>query len=432
MNISILTVFPELYGQFLMTSLPRRAQESGIVSYNLASFFSYCSPKERIDAPTVGHGSGMVIRPEVVQLAVEDKERAHGRAFRIFFSPQGKKLDQTLLEVIASKAQETNHVMLVAGRYEGMDARVEEYYADLVVSLGDFVIMGGDIPAMVLLEGLLRLIPGVVGKAESVEYDSFKGPFVDYPSFALPVVWQGMTIPEVLRSGDHARIAEWRQNAAIRTTVFKHFGWLQSQLITQEQKAKVKQVMPRHYVALMHTDVMLPDGRSGTTSVTSMDIHDIARSAATYGLENYFVVTPLQDQGEIVKTLLDFWQTGYGIEYNNQRHEAVSLVRLVQSLDDVINVIEHQEKLKPLLIATSARVVDHQNVITFFDQEKVWQENRPVVFILGTGKGLSTAVLERCDFLLEPVDGFTAFNHLSVRSAAAIILDRWLGLHHKR
>jgi tRNA (guanine37-N1)-methyltransferase len=322
--------------------------------------------------------------------------------------------------------------MIVAGRYEGIDARAEEYYADLIVSVGDFVVMGGDLPAMLMLEGMLRLTPGVVGKQESVECESFKGPFVDYPSYSLPVIWKGKEIPEVLRSGNHAAIVQWREQQAIKKTVLSHFEWLRSYPLKHDDKQKVLQIIPNHYIALLHSDVMLPNGQIGTTSVTSMDIHDIARSSKTFAIRNYFIVTPLVDQQSVVQTLLDFWQTGIGIDYNAQRHEAVSLVRLKADLEEVIQTIEQQEGQKPVLISSSARSLAHQQIITFYDQEMVWERQRPVLFILGTGKGLSDNVINRCDFLLEPIQGFTAFNHLSVRSAAAIILDRWLGLNHKQ
>src|SRR5579871_2709639 len=183
MNISILTTFEQLYEPFVHTSLIGRAQDKGIVHVDVQSFFSYVQPKERIDAPTFGPGAGMLIKPEVVQRAVEDKEALHGKAFKIFFSPRGKKLDQHMLQKIANKMQECGHLMLIPARYEGMDERVEQEYADEIVSVGDFVLMGGDIPAMMLLEGVLRLLPQVVGKQESVERDSFKGPFVDFSSY---------------------------------------------------------------------------------------------------------------------------------------------------------------------------------------------------------------------------------------------------------
>jgi len=432
MNISILSVFPALYQPFLDTSLISRAQEKGIVKFDLIDFFSLVAPKERIDAPTFGHSAGMLIKPEVVQKGVLQQESKFGKAYKIFFSPHGKKLDQKLLRTIAADLNDKTHLMLIPARYEGMDARVEQEYADQIISLGDFVLMGGDMPAMVFLEGLLRLIPGVVGRQESVESDSFTGPFVDCPEYTVPVVWEGQEVPAVVRSGNHAAIRQWRREQAVKRTTLDHFAWLRSSELTHEQKEAVLHEIPAHYVALMHNEVVVADGdRVGTTSVTSIDIHDIARSARTYGIQNYFIVTHLLDQQKIVRKLLDFWQTGYGIEYNASRHEAVNRVELVDSLDVVVASIEKVHGVKPLLIATSARPGSHEKSITFYDQALVWCQRRPIVLIFGTGSGLSQDLLKRCDYILIPVEGLTDYNHLSVRSAAAIILDRWLGLNRK-
>lgn len=431
MNISIVSLFPELYQPFLATSLVRRAQEKNLISVNVASLFSYVEPKERIDAPTFGHGAGMLIRPDVVQKAVEDQERIHGKAYKIFFSPRGQKLTQTTLQRIKEKSAECGHIMLLPARYEGMDARVEQTYADEIISVGDFVLMGGDVPAMMVLEGFLRLLPGVVGKEESVAHDSFNGPFVDYPEYTQPVVWQGMEVPEVIRSGNHEALRQWRLKQAVNASVYEHYQWARTHTVTEEQKKLIANAMPSHYCALMHGDVLIgPNERKvGTTSVTSVDLHDIARSSATYGLKNYFVVTPLLDQQKIVNTLLNFWQKGIGIEYNPVRHEAVNAVRVSSTIDEVIAAIEHKEGKKPLLIATSARETEHPNHITYYDQQIVWAHKRPVLFVFGTGQGLTPELIARCDYIVPPVEGFSSFNHLSVRSAVGIILDRWLGIN---
>lgn len=428
MKISVLSVFPDLYKPFLETSLVKRAQENNLVTISLTDFFSCAKPKERIDAPTFGHGAGMLLKPEIVQKAIEGAENEHGQAFRIFFSPQGKKLNQNILKNIMQKSADKKHIMLVPARYEGMDARVEELYADELLSVGDLVLMGGDIPAMMFLEGFLRLIPGVIGKQESVEHDSFNGPFVDYPEYTEPVTWKGMSVPDVVRSGNHAALEKWRLSSALEKTVFKHFDWLRSCFLTSDQKKMVLSCMPNHYVALLHSNVVLGDqDKVGTTSVTSLDIHDIARSSKTYGIQNFFVVTPLKDQQKIVGTLLGFWQTGYGVEYNKHRHEALKHVHLVSELEEAIAKIYAIEGVKPVIIATSARDINHKEMLTFFDHEIAWKQKRPVLFVFGTGKGLSDEFLSQCDYLLKPVQGFTDFNHLSVRSAVAIILDRWLG-----
>lgn len=432
MKISIVTAFPALYEPFIATSLLKKAQGKGLIAIDLQSLFSYVEPKERIDAPPYGHGAGMLLKPAVIERAVMAQEARYGRALKIFFSPHGKKITQPMLQDLAQQARERGHLMVLPARYEGMDARVEETYADAIISVGDCVLMGGDLPAMMTLEGILRLIPGVVGKEASVEQDSFSGAYVDYPSYTEPVVWHGKEVPAVIRSGDHGAIDAWRHAQAVERTVYHHFDWLRSYALHDVQKAEIEAIIPPHYAALMHSDVLVSAAKTvGTTSVTSLDIHDIARSARTYGIKEYYIVTPLSDQQKVVQKLLDFWHDGPGRPYNPNRFEAVNQVTVQESLDAACARIEQQMGKKPIIIATSAVATEHRKSITYHDQERVWAEQRPVLFIFGTGRGLAPHIIERADYLLVPLEGITPFNHLSVRSAAAIIFDRWLGLNKK-
>ena len=261
MRISIVTLFPALYEPFLSTSLVHRAVQAGHVTFAVDDLLSHAAPKERIDSPTFGHSAGMLIKPEIVEKAIERQESLHGPAFKIFFSPQGKKLDQPLLKKLMSAIQQKKHAILLPARYEGMDARVEEHYADEIISIGDYVLMGGDLPAMVLIEGLLRLIPGVIGKQESVDEESFSGPFVDHPEFTAPVDWKGCVVPEVIRSGNHAEITTWRRKKAAQATVLHHFDWLRSHVDTTEDIKLAASYIPPHYVILMHSQVALEQGR---------------------------------------------------------------------------------------------------------------------------------------------------------------------------
>lgn len=433
MKISILTLFPEIYRHFLGTSLVHRAQERGDLTCEVRSLFEFCAPKERADGPIFGHGPGLLIRPEVVERAVTDQETKAGPAFKIFFSPQGKKLDQALLKSLYEQINARGgHCMLLPARYEGMDVRIEEEYADAVISIGDYVLMGGDLPAMVFLEGLTRFVPGVVGRQESVAEDSFSGPFVDYPHYTAPVVWHDREVPEVIRSGNHAAQHEWQVNWAAEATVMDHFDWVRSYPLSDTDRDCAARFIPPHYAALLHTGVMLPGGVEGTSSVTSIDIHDIARSACSYGLKNYFVVTPLEDQKKIVQKLLGFWQEGAGVAYNPSRHEAVMRAQHADNLAEVVAEIEKIDGVRPVIVATSARPLADKEIITYHDQEKVWKEKRPVLLLFGTAQGLAPSIIEQSDFVLCPIRGFSRFNHLSVRSAAAVVFDRWLGINEKR
>ncbi len=425
MKVSILTVFPNLYTEFLQTSLIKRAHEQAKVFFDVQAFSSFCQPKEHIDGPVAGHGSGMVIRPEVVERAINNQEAVHGEAFKIFLTPQGKKFDQKMAFELAEVLKEKKHIAFFSGRYEGIDQRVHDEYADIEISLGDFVLMGGDLPVMTILEALLRYIPGVVGRQESVIKDSFSGPFIDFPTYTAPRVWRDRSIPEVLLNGNHAEMEKWRTDYAIKYSVKDHFSWVRSHCVTKKDSDRVAKFIPSHYCVLMHSQVMVQQV-VGTSSVTSIDVHDIARSARTYGIKNYFVVTPLVDQQKIVTKILQFWDES-GVAYNHNRADAVSKVELKDSLESVISAIEIKEGVKPVIIGTSAKNVHGCVPISYNDQALVWSRERPVLFIFGTAQGLSSELIKRCDYLLGPLEGFSDFNHLSVRSAAAIIFDRWLG-----
>lgn len=465
MKISIITVFPEFYDSFFKLSLVSRAIENGLLSVNFVKFSDMCEPKQRIDAPACGPGAGMVIKPGVVQKAIETAEGKWGKGYKIFFSPQGQKLTQPLLTGLAktllhgtfyegnsvlpqdgvdsslchpeidsgsSSEKKSPHLILVCARYEGIDSRVEDFYADLVLSVGDYVLMGGDLPAQLFLESFLRFLPGVVGKADSVDKDSFTGSFLDYPAYSLPKTWNGLDVPEVLLSGNHAKIDEWRNNAAAKKTILKRFDWFASSNPKKKELSLAKKFIPNHYVALMHTQVLVQGNKVGNSSITSLDIHDISRSSATYGIENYFVVSALKDQQKILNSFLEFWMSDEGKDYNLTRFEAVKRIIPGHNFEDVVQKITEKEGVAPIIITTSAKTSnlgnDGPKVIDYNSQGEVFAHERPVLFVFGTSQGLADEVLNKSDYLLLPINGMTDYNHLSVRSAVAIILDRWLGL----
>ena len=322
------------------------------------------------------------------------------------------------------------HLIFICTRYEGTDARVEQHYADYIFSIGDYVLMGGDLPAQVILEGLLRLIPGIVGKQQSVDEDSFSGPFFDHPHYGLPATWQGIDIPEIIRSGNHAAIKEWRKQQACKQTIFNRFDWFCSQQPTQQDIDYANNYIPNHYLVLMHSQVLIKDRGEGNTSIASLDIHDIARSSKTYGIKKFFIVSQLRDQQKILSTFLEFWNSQEGQKYNKNRSDAVSLVTPAYALQEVIETITNLEGgIQPLIVATSAKTLANAKIIDYSSQGKLWKQQRPILFIFGTGRGLADKVLEQSNYILTPIKGLSTYNHLSVRSAVAIILDRWLGLH---
>jgi tRNA (guanine37-N1)-methyltransferase len=430
MNIFVSTLFPQLYTNFLATSIIKRAISENKISVSLQDMFSFVLPKERIDSEIVGHGSGMLLGAPIVEKVYNKVEQeTNKKPFVIFFSPHGKILTQDILKKLFVDIAD-RPVLLFSGRYEGFDARAEDHYADAIISIGDYVLFGGDLPIMIFLEGILRLIPGVVGKQESVDGDSFSNAFLDHPHYAAPDVWQNRKVPPVLKSGDHKKIAAWRLKESVQRTVNTNWKWLSQHHLNKEQRDLVKETIPNHYCVLLHNDVMLPGNLVGNSSVTSMDIHDIARSSTTYGIKKYFIVTRLDSQKKLVEKFLQFWQSNDKAKVNPSRAFALKHVMLRSELSEVIDEITATEGVVPITIVTSSRRnVDHPNMISYQDQVNIWKQKRPVVFIFGTSHGIDNALIEKIDYKLLPLEGLEEFNFLSVRSAAAIVFDRWLGFN---
>jgi hypothetical protein len=179
------------------------------------------------------------------------------------------------------------------------------------------------------------------------------------------------------------------------------------------------------YLGLIHFPVKNKAGDEVTTSVTNLDIHDIARSARTFGFKNYFIVTPIKTQQELVKKILSYWETDTGNIYNSDRQDALSFTRVVDSIEEAMAKIEEIEGERPLLVATGANFEKyHGNESELIN--KIGVDNKPMLLIFGTGWGLHASVLDKSDYLLEPIFGGAqdGYNHLSVRSAVAIYLDR--------
>lgn len=180
-------------------------------------------------------------------------------------------------------------------------------------------------------------------------------------------------------------------------------------------------------MALIHHPVVDKNGQVITAAVTALDLHDIARAARTYGVESFYVITPLLDQQELVETLIDHWVTGAGARYNPDRQSALALIRLRSTLEEALEDMTQRHGARPLTVVTSARRAE--NDLDFDGLRRLTAEGRPVLLMFGTAWGLAPAALAQADFRLAPIEGAGAYNHLSVRSAVSIILDRTLAFH---
>ncbi len=182
---------------------------------------------------------------------------------------------------------------------------------------------------------------------------------------------------------------------------------------------------PSVNIALIHHPVVNKRGEVIGSAVTNLDIHDIARIAKTYGVAHYFITTPYKDQHQLVKELLDHWQTGHGARYNPARQEALSIVQLADSLEEVLTTLTKQYNRRPLVVATSALL--RANTLSYGELGARITKGEPVLLLFGTAHGLAPEILQVTDVTLPPIKGGTTYNHLSVRSAVSIIIDRLLG-----
>lgn len=178
-------------------------------------------------------------------------------------------------------------------------------------------------------------------------------------------------------------------------------------------------------IVLVHHPVLGKKGETIGSAVTNLDLHDIARIARTYGVDNYFIVTPYTDQQELVQEIIDHWQIGHGATYNPARKEAFSLVRLAKSLDEVISAVTVERQCSPMLVTTSAN--NQEKSVPFLDARRRIENGEPTLIAFGTAHGLAPEVTAKADYTLPALAGRTGYNHLSVRSAVAIICDRLMG-----
>jgi tRNA (guanine37-N1)-methyltransferase len=212
----ILTLFPEVFPGVLGASLAGKALNEGIWTLKTLDIREFAGNKHAsVDDTPYGGGAGMVMRPDVVDAAIRGADTKFGKpARKVYLSPRGRVLDQALVKELAAASP----VLLLCGRYEGVDQRVIDAQGLEEISLGDFVLAGGEVAAMMLIEACVRLLPGVMGNAATVEEESFESGLLEYPHYTRPADWNGIKVPEVLLSGHHEKIKEWRRSEAEKLT----------------------------------------------------------------------------------------------------------------------------------------------------------------------------------------------------------------------
>ena len=224
LRVDILTLFPEMFAAVLGTSIPRRAAEKGLVEYRLTNIRDFAEGVHKsVDDKPFGGGPGMVMMAPVVFDAVEQVEKQDPRpATRVLLSPQGRPFDQKLAESLAKHPR----LLLIAGHYEGFVERIIEGLRPLALSIGDYVLSGGELAAMVVVDAVVRLLPGALGAEDGAADETFAGGLLEHPQYTRPREFRGMAVPDVLLSGNHRAIAAWRQEQRkIRTKARRPDLW---------------------------------------------------------------------------------------------------------------------------------------------------------------------------------------------------------------
>ncbi len=229
MKFDVLTLFPEMF-DILNESIIGRAKEKGLININLINIRDFSKDKhKKVDDTPYGGGAGMVIGPDVVYDAYKSVQ--DNKAKVIYMSPQGKKLNQKKVEELSKQ----EHLILLCGHYEGIDQRVLDKIVDEEISIGDYVLTGGELPAMVLIDSVSRYIEGVL-KEESIKEESFSQGLLEYPQYTRPEIFEGEQVPEVLLSGHHKNIDKWRRNQSLKITLSKRPDLLEKIELSDEDK----------------------------------------------------------------------------------------------------------------------------------------------------------------------------------------------------
>ncbi len=249
MRIDILTIFPSIFDGFLAESMIKIGRGKGIVDIQVHDLRSWTTDKHRqVDDIPYGGGFGMVMKPEPFYRAVLDiggsdnLEAIRSKSRIIVFTPRGKILKQDLVEEFSHQ----EHIIMLCGRYEGIDERVHRYIATDEISLGDFVLSGGEIPAMALTEATVRLLPGVLGAEESLIEESFAEGLLEYPQYTRPPEFMGWRVPEVLLSGHHGEIAKWRRKERLKATFLRRPDLIAKTSLSDQDLKLLEEIRKEH------------------------------------------------------------------------------------------------------------------------------------------------------------------------------------------
>jgi tRNA (guanine37-N1)-methyltransferase len=240
MRFDILTLFPNMFSSPLQESILGKAIERGLIQIQTVNIRDFALDKHKVvDDTPYGGGQGMVMKVEPIARAIESVKSQNPSARTIYLTPQGKPFDQDSARKLSSQP----HLVLLCGRYEGVDERVKDLFIDEEISIGDYVLTGGELAAMILIDAVSRLIPGVLGSDRSAEEDSFFNSLLEYPQYTRPFNFRGSNIPEVLLSGNHSAISLWRRKEALRRTSSRRPDLLTKANLSEEDKKLLEEIL---------------------------------------------------------------------------------------------------------------------------------------------------------------------------------------------
>lgn len=233
LRFDILSIFPEMFQSPFDASLIKKALEKGLIEIHLHDIRDYALDKHHVtDDTPYGGGGGMVMKVEPVERALASIIGEKAEAMVILMTPQGEVFNQGVAESLSS----CDHIVIVCGHYEGLDERIRQYLIDREISIGDYVLTGGEFAAMVLVDAVSRLVPGVLGNSNSAVFDSFSTGLLEYPQYTRPAEYRGWKVPEVLLSGNHRQIDAWRKKASLKRTRSRRPDLLTKRHLTDDEK----------------------------------------------------------------------------------------------------------------------------------------------------------------------------------------------------
>lgn len=390
MRFTVVTAFPDFVASFLSTSVIGRAASTGALDVDVVDLRDFADGDYRqIDDYAYG-GGGMLLMAEPLARAVE--ALAGEKAFVVYPSPQGAVLHQEMVESLAGK----EHLVILCGHYEGVDERFIEASVDLEVSLGDFVLTGGELPALVLIDAVARLQPGVVGREEAVREDSFYRGMLDTPHYTRPALWRDRPVPEVLLGGNHEAVARWRRREAVRRTV-------------RRRPDVVARAGMAPYLSHGVYVLCLP-GEDGAAQALEMEL--MARTCQAYGARRLLVASP---SAELRRNLVG------GSDGSSRA------VKAFPSFAKALQWVKAKEKTAPRVVSLrreSTAGALHWSQL----KRELLEQDLPLLLVLAMSGGTEEREKDRCDAVLQPIRGGDGtVGDLSPSALLSVVLDRFLG-----